>query len=48
MNRIIYDEKNGEFRHYTDDEMMIQKIKRGKGKDKMTDVKFIRTKLENP
>ena len=42
MNRIIYDEKNGEFRHYTDDEMMIQKIKRGKGKDKMTDVKFIK------
>ena len=34
--------KNGEFRHYTDDEMMIQKIKRGKGKDKMTDVKFIK------
>ena len=42
MNRIIYDEKNGEFRHYTDDEMMIQKIKRGKVKDKMTDVKFIK------
>ena len=50
MNRIIYDEKNGEFRHYTDEEVTIQKIKKGKGKDKseMTDVKFIRTKLENP
>lgn len=44
MNRIIYDEKNGEFRHYTDEEVTMQKIKKskGKGKNEMTDVKFIK------
>ena len=44
MNRLFYDEKHMCFRHYTDDETMIQKIRRGKGKDKnkMTDVKFIK------
>ena len=44
MNKIIYDEKNGEFRHYTDEEVTIQKIRRGKGKNKnkMTDIKFIK------
>lgn len=25
--RIIYDERNGEFRHYTDKEVMMQKNK---------------------
>ena len=40
MNRMFYDEKNERFRRYTDDEVMIQKIRKGKGKNKMTDVKF--------
>lgn len=42
MNRLFYDEKQMCFRHYTDDETMIQKIRRSKGKNEMTDVKFIK------
>ena len=32
-NRLFYDEKQMCFRHYTDDETMIQKIRRGKRND---------------
>lgn len=42
MNRSFYDEKNMCFREYTDDEVMIQKIRKGKGDYEMTDVKFIK------
>ena len=42
MNRLFHDEKNGCFRRYTDDEIMIQKIRRSKGKNEMNDVKFIK------
>ena len=39
MNRLFYDEKNERFRRYTDDEVVIQKIRKGKGKNEKVKVK---------